>query len=60
VLFHHDPMHSDEYLDRFFGVAVEQWTAAGGDPTALELATERRELELPAPAPAPAAASPTP
>jgi phosphoribosyl 1,2-cyclic phosphodiesterase len=60
VLFHHDPMHSDEFLDRFGGAAVERWAAAGGEPTALELATERRELELPAPAPAPAAATPAP
>jgi phosphoribosyl 1,2-cyclic phosphodiesterase len=55
VLFHHDPLHSDEFLDRLFGAAVERWTAAGGDPTALELATERRELEIPASAAAPTA-----
>jgi phosphoribosyl 1,2-cyclic phosphodiesterase len=60
LLFHHDPMHSDEFLDRLHGAALERWTAAGGDPTALELASERREIELPAPAPAPAAATPAP
>jgi phosphoribosyl 1,2-cyclic phosphodiesterase len=60
LLFHHDPMHSDEFLDRLYGTALDRWTAAGGDPTALELATERREIELPAPASAPAAASSAP
>jgi phosphoribosyl 1,2-cyclic phosphodiesterase len=46
LLFHHDPLHSDDYLDAHFGRALEAWSKLGGEPTALEMATERRELEL--------------
>jgi hypothetical protein len=45
----HDPLHSDDFLDAHFGTALEEWARMGGDPTALEMATERRELELGAP-----------
>jgi phosphoribosyl 1,2-cyclic phosphodiesterase len=46
LLFHHDPMHSDDYLDAMQGRASDAWTALGGDPAAVELAAERRELVL--------------
>lgn len=46
LLFHHDPLHSDDYLDAFYGRALERWCEAGGQPERLEMATERRELEL--------------
>jgi ribonuclease BN (tRNA processing enzyme) len=46
MLFHHDPLHSDDYLDAFFGTAGRQWEDIGGDPTQLEMAVERREIEL--------------
>jgi phosphoribosyl 1,2-cyclic phosphodiesterase len=46
MLFHHDPMHSDDFLDAFFGTATERWAELGGRPAQLALATERRELEL--------------
>jgi phosphoribosyl 1,2-cyclic phosphodiesterase len=46
VLFHHDPLHSDDFLDVFFGRALEYWAELGSDPTALEMATERRELTV--------------
>ena len=46
VLFHHDPMHSDDFLDAHFGAALETWAGLGGDPTSIEMATERREIEL--------------
>jgi phosphoribosyl 1,2-cyclic phosphodiesterase len=46
VLFHHDPLHSDDFLDVFFGRALEYWAELGCDPTALEMATERRELTV--------------
>jgi len=39
----HDPLHSDDFLDAHFGTALEEWARMGGDPTALEMATERRE-----------------
>jgi phosphoribosyl 1,2-cyclic phosphodiesterase len=46
LLFHHDPLHSDDRLDVFFGSALSMWDELGGDPALLEMAVERRELEL--------------
>jgi phosphoribosyl 1,2-cyclic phosphodiesterase len=57
VLFHHDPMHSDEFLDRLGAEAREGWAALGGDPAAIELAAERAEYELPVRKPTPAASA---
>jgi hypothetical protein len=57
VLFHHDPMHSDEFLDRFGAEAKERWAALGGDPAAIELGVERAEFELPARVARPVAAA---
>jgi phosphoribosyl 1,2-cyclic phosphodiesterase len=51
LLFHHDPMHTDDFLDAFHGSAIDGWHALGGDPARLEMGVERREIEL-APAPA--------
>jgi phosphoribosyl 1,2-cyclic phosphodiesterase len=44
LLFHHDPLHSDDALDAFYGTALDGWTSLGGDPQRLEMAVERREL----------------
>ena len=46
LLFHHDPLHSDDFLDALSGEATERWQDLGGRPDQVELATERRELEL--------------
>jgi phosphoribosyl 1,2-cyclic phosphodiesterase len=46
LLFHHDPLHSDDFLDAFCGTALDRWTALGGEPEALELVAERRTIEL--------------
>ena len=46
LLFHHDPMHSDAFLDGLGRIAVERWVAMGGAPDELALASERYELEL--------------
>jgi phosphoribosyl 1,2-cyclic phosphodiesterase len=46
MLFHHDPLHSDDFLDAFSATAMECWTELGGDPDCIELAAERREVEL--------------
>jgi phosphoribosyl 1,2-cyclic phosphodiesterase len=54
LLFHHDPLHSDDFLDSLTGDVAERWTGLGGRPEDVELATERREIEI---APAEAAAS---
>jgi phosphoribosyl 1,2-cyclic phosphodiesterase len=46
LLFHHDPLHTDDFLDSFCGEIVERWSELGGRPEQIELATERRELEI--------------
>jgi len=52
LLFHHDPLHSDEFLDEFQDQAAKQWVEMGGDADAVGLASERQEITLGAPAPA--------
>jgi phosphoribosyl 1,2-cyclic phosphodiesterase len=49
LLFHHDPLHSDDFLDAFGGEACRRWVELGGRADQIELATERRELTLEAP-----------
>jgi ribonuclease BN (tRNA processing enzyme) len=56
LLFHHDPLHSDDFLDSLCGDVGERWLELGGRPEQVELATERRELEI-APRSVPATAS---
>jgi phosphoribosyl 1,2-cyclic phosphodiesterase len=51
VLFHHDPLHSDEFLDDLDRTARERWTEMGGDPSAIEIGTERAEYDLPVASP---------
>jgi phosphoribosyl 1,2-cyclic phosphodiesterase len=46
LLFHHDPLHSDDFLDRFHGAARERWASLGGDPALVEMAMEGGELEV--------------
>jgi phosphoribosyl 1,2-cyclic phosphodiesterase len=46
LLFHHDPLHTDDFLDTFFGTAISQWEALGGSGDQIEPAAERRELEV--------------
>ena len=46
LLFHHDPLHSDDYLDAFSGSAIQRWDELGGTAAALEMAVEGRELEV--------------
>jgi phosphoribosyl 1,2-cyclic phosphodiesterase len=46
LLFHHDPLHSDDFLDTLSGEATARWEDLGGRPDHVELATERREFEL--------------
>jgi phosphoribosyl 1,2-cyclic phosphodiesterase len=49
LLFHHDPLHSDEFLDALGDEVAAGWTARGGDPSTIELATERLERVVSAP-----------
>jgi phosphoribosyl 1,2-cyclic phosphodiesterase len=46
LLFHHDPLHSDEALDRIGDEVADRWAELGGHPQSIELATERMELEV--------------
>ena len=46
LLFHHDPLHTDDFLDALPGTAIDRWTELGGHPAQVELACERRELEV--------------
>jgi phosphoribosyl 1,2-cyclic phosphodiesterase len=46
LLFHHDPLHSDEFLDRFRGTAGRAWRELGGRGPALDLAMEGAGLEV--------------
>jgi phosphoribosyl 1,2-cyclic phosphodiesterase len=50
LLFHHDPLHSDEFLDRFHAEAQEAWSELGGSDGSVEMAAEAQELEVGAPA----------
>jgi phosphoribosyl 1,2-cyclic phosphodiesterase len=46
ALFHHDPLHSDDFLDRLSARAREQFAADGGEPDAVEMAMEGGVLEV--------------
>jgi len=46
LLFHHDPLHSDEFLDQLAAGAAERWAELGGRSDALQMATERLEIDL--------------
>jgi phosphoribosyl 1,2-cyclic phosphodiesterase len=46
LLFHHDPLHSDEFLDDFHAAARRRWDDLGGDPTMVEMGMEGGELEV--------------
>jgi phosphoribosyl 1,2-cyclic phosphodiesterase len=46
LLFHHDPLHSDEFLDDLSRTVRERWAALGGAPSSVELARERAELDV--------------
>ncbi len=53
LLFHHDPLHSDDFLDSFAGEVGSRWVERGRSSSQVELAAERREFEIssqPAPA----------
>ena len=45
LLFHHDPLHDDDQLDRLHSEARERWCAAGRSPHDLMMASELQRLE---------------
>jgi phosphoribosyl 1,2-cyclic phosphodiesterase len=55
LLFHHDPLHSDDFLDDLYRDVRQRWSAAGGNPDDVQMAVERAEIDLGARAPAPVA-----
>ena len=57
VLFHHDPLHSDDFLDGLRGAAAERWERLGGRAAQIELAMERCEVDVEAAAPSPSGGS---
>jgi ribonuclease BN (tRNA processing enzyme) len=46
LLFHHDPLHADEFLDQFCAGARRAWQERGFDATRLELGMEGAEFEV--------------
>jgi phosphoribosyl 1,2-cyclic phosphodiesterase len=46
LLFHHDPLHTDEQLDALGEVARERWSALGNDPRNMAIAAELLDLAL--------------
>jgi phosphoribosyl 1,2-cyclic phosphodiesterase len=45
LLFHHDPMHTDDFLDAFYARAAALWTEGGGRPEQVLIAAEGEELD---------------
>lgn len=46
LLFHHDPLHADEFLDELQQSARRRWQELGGDATEIEMAMEGAEREV--------------
>ena len=46
LLFHHDPMHSDDFLDSLSGEIDIAWQKLGGADGRVELAAERHETVI--------------
>jgi phosphoribosyl 1,2-cyclic phosphodiesterase len=46
ALFHHDPLHADDFLDDLHSTAADGWAALGHDPQTLAMAMEGGELTV--------------
>ena len=46
LLFHHDPMHSDEFLDDLYESARSRWAELGHGPETIAMGTEGGELSV--------------
>jgi phosphoribosyl 1,2-cyclic phosphodiesterase len=46
LLFHHDPLHSDDFLDAFSGKTALRWQELGGRQGSVQLAAERLEIPV--------------
>lgn len=55
LLFHHDPLHSDVWLDRHAERAASAWEERGGTPGTVDLAREGESVTIGTSRPAPTA-----
>ena len=46
LLFHHDPLHSDDFLDNLASEVTSGWRELGRHPEHVGLARERSEIEI--------------
>jgi phosphoribosyl 1,2-cyclic phosphodiesterase len=46
LLFHHDPLHDDERLDRLHSEARERWVATGRSPNEVMMAAELQDFGI--------------
>ncbi|MGH2950775.1 MAG: MBL fold metallo-hydrolase [Solirubrobacterales bacterium] len=46
LLFHHDPLHSDEFLDGFHASARRRWGELGGDAALVDMGMEEQAVEV--------------
>jgi phosphoribosyl 1,2-cyclic phosphodiesterase len=46
LLFHHDPLHADDFLDGLHASARQRWAELGGDSTEVEMGIEGGEVEV--------------
>jgi phosphoribosyl 1,2-cyclic phosphodiesterase len=46
LLFHHDPLHTDMFLDSLGHDVAARWQELGGDEHQVELAQERKEIRV--------------
>jgi len=46
LLFHHDPLHADDFLDELHASARRRWAELGGDPSRVEMGMESGEVDL--------------
>ena len=46
MLFHHDPLHSDDFLDELHATARRRWEELSGDPALVEMGMEGGQLEV--------------
>jgi phosphoribosyl 1,2-cyclic phosphodiesterase len=47
LLFHHDPLHADDYLDRLGAHAQQRWSELGGDAVTVAMGMEGGQVEVP-------------
>ncbi len=51
LLFHHDPLHADEFLDELHASARRRWQELGGDAVEIDMGMEGAELVIDAAVP---------